>query len=91
MIISRNGTHVLSDYPRWIERDGTQVLVKSEDDEMSLETQDEKNKMVTELEGMGHNVDLRSYKGPSGFGSLKAFYVAIINGANNGNGGNDSK
>ena len=69
---------LIRDYPKWITRDGEQVLVRSEDDEIELENQDEKDRMVSELrEKYGKDVDLRQYKGLNGLGALKAYYEAV--------------
>jgi hypothetical protein len=77
-------THVMADYPKWV--DG--VLYKSEDEEIELGNQAEKEAMIKELKAAGKDVDGRQYKGPTGFGSLKAYYEAVIK---NDNSGNDSK
>ena len=70
---------VIRDYPKWIELDGEQFLVKDEDHMAEIDNQVEKDFMVEDLEeNYGKKVDLRSYKGPVGFGSLKAYYEATV-------------
>jgi hypothetical protein len=69
---------VASGYPKFIERNGKQVLVLTEEAEFDLENQAEKDKMVAELKEMGKDVDMRSHKGASGLGSLKAYYEAVM-------------
>lgn len=79
--LHRAETHVMRDYPKWIERDGKRVLVQNEDDEMEIDNQAEKDRMVTELrEDYGKEIDLRAYRGPGGFGTLKAYYEAVVAG-----------
>lgn len=90
MQVTRNGTHVMADYPKWIERDGKPFLVQSEDHEMELDDEGEKDRIVNELKLLGHTVDLRRYKGPSGMVALVAFHEAAIRGEVDGNGSNDS-
>ena len=69
---------VESGYPKFIEQDGEQVLVLSEEAEFDLENQAEKDRMVKELKEIGKDVDMRSHKGASGLGSLKAYYEAVM-------------
>ena len=73
-----------SGYPKFVERDGEKVLVHSEDEEFELDNQAEKDRMVKELKEMGKDVDMRSHKGASGLGSLKAYYEAVISRNDNG-------
>ena len=68
---------LITEYPKWID----DVLVESEDHEVQLNNQEEKDRMVKELkEKYGKDVDLRSYKGAGGFGGLKAYYEAVVSG-----------
>ena len=67
-------THVIAEYPKWI--DG--VLYKDEDAVMEADNQEDKDKMVAELEAMGKTIDLRSYKGANGYATLKAYYEAVL-------------
>lgn len=77
--VTNKHTHVIKDYPKWIEVDGEQVLIKDEEHDMEFANQAEKDKMVKELtEDYGKEVDLRSYKGANGFAALKAYYEAVI-------------
>ncbi len=70
---------LIRDYPKWVDVDGKPTLIKSEDHEMELGNQTEKDRMVDELkEVYGKDVDLRSYKGSNGFGALKAYYEAVV-------------
>jgi len=80
-------THLKAEYPKFV--DG--VLYLSEDDEMEADNQEEKDRMVKELEEMGKSVDLRSYKGAAGFVTLKLYYEGVISrGNDDGNRSNDS-
>jgi hypothetical protein len=70
---------LIRDYPKWITRNNKQVLVQCEDDEIELDNKEEKDHMVKTLKkDYGKDVDLRTYKGTNGFGSLKAYYEAVI-------------
>ena len=71
--VTKPQTHLKSDYPKFV--DG--VLYKTEDEEMEAGNQDDKDRMVKELEAMGKTVDLRSYKGANGYATLKAYYEAV--------------
>ena len=75
---------VESGYPKFIKRGDESVLVHSEYEEFELDNQAEKDRMVAELKEMGIDVDMRSHKGPSGLGSLKAYYEAVISRNNDG-------
>ena len=72
--VTNKHTHVMAEYPKWI--DG--VLYKDEDEEMEAGNQEDKDRMVKELEAMGKTVDLRSYKGANGYATLKAYYEAVL-------------
>ncbi len=69
---------VIAEYPKWVEKDGEQVLVKSEEAEMELEDSAEKAMMVEQLKALGKEVDLRKHKGPGGFATLKAYFEAVM-------------
>lgn len=71
--ITNKATHRTAEYPKWV--DG--VLFKDEEAEMAADNQDDKDRMVAELEGMGKDIDLRSYKGTTGYATLKAYYEAV--------------
>ena len=89
----RAQTHVMKEYPKWIERDGEPVLVRSADDELMLENSEERDSMIKELEEVyGKSIDPRTYEGNNGFGALKAYYEAVVNregGDNVNNGDSD--
>jgi len=90
---ARNLKHcVTAEYPKFIDRDGKQVLVHSEDEEMELEDSAEKTMMVDKLKEMGKEVDLRKHKGPTGFATLKAYFEAVMSreGNEDVNSGSDS-
>lgn len=77
--VTSKHTHVIKDYPKWIDVDGVPTLIKDEEHDMECENQAEKDKMVKELtENHGKEIDLRSYKGIGGFATLKAYYEAVI-------------
>jgi len=80
-------THVIAEYPKWV--DG--VLFKNEDAEMEAGNQEDKDRMVKELEAMGKTIDLRSYKGANGYATLKAYYEAVqVREGDDGNSGDDN-
>lgn len=74
----REVTHVMAEYPKWVEHDGKQVLIESDDDLIDLENDKEKKVMVKELrEVYGKEIDLRKHKGSAGLGSLRAYYEGV--------------
>jgi len=83
----RAQTHVMKEYPKWVDGE----LYNSEEELIEAGNTEEKARMVKELEDAGKKVDLRQYKGPTGFGSLKAYYEAVMaQGGSNDNSGEDS-
>lgn len=80
--ITNKATHIMAEYPKWI--DG--VLFQDEEAVMASDNQEDKDRMVAELEAMGKTVDLRSYKGANGYATLKAYYEAVkVREGNDGN------
>ena len=69
----RAHTHKVAEYPKWV--DGT--LYQDEDDFIERSNQVEKESMIKELKSLGKDIDGRQYKGPTGLGSLKAYYEAV--------------
>ncbi len=66
---------LITEYPKWVNG----VLVETEEHEVQLDNQEEQDRMVKELKKKyGKAVDLRSYKGATGFGALKAYYEAVV-------------
>jgi len=82
--VNRAETHVIRDYPKWIEHEGEQVLVRSEEAELKLisgaEDDAEYERMIKELEeNYDKTIDRRTYhKEIGGFAKLKAYYEAVI-------------
>jgi len=82
--LHRAETHVIRDYPKWIDHNGERLLVKSADEERELvsgaEDETEHERMIEELESdYGKTIDRRKYrKDAAGFAKLKAYYEAVI-------------
>jgi hypothetical protein len=69
---------VIEEYPKWIEHEGEQKLVKNEDEFRSLEHDAEKDRMIQELtEDYGKEINLSDFEGPAGRGALMAYYESV--------------
>ncbi len=79
---------VRTEYPKFIDQDGKQVLVLTEEQEMNLEDSAEKTMMIEKLKAMGKEVDGRKHRGPEGFVTLKLYYEGVMSreGDDNGDG-----
>jgi hypothetical protein len=73
---------VFTEYPKFVEFKGERILVKSEDELIELENNEDRQQMMADLASAGKKVDGRQYKGPSGLGSLRAYYEAVIGNSN---------
>lgn len=67
----------ITEYPKWIEANGEQVLVQNEEELKSLSLEPEKDEIKKDLsENYGLDIDLDEFSGVGGMGSLRAFYEA---------------
>ena len=67
----------ITEYPKWIEVDGKQVLVQDEEELKSLSLDPEKGEIKKDLsENYGLDIDLDEFAGVGGMGALRAFYEA---------------
>jgi hypothetical protein len=83
--VTNKHTHVIAEYPKWV--DG--VLYQNEEKESDDVNKAERDRMVKVLnEDYGKKVDLRQHKT---FGSILAYYEAVTSReAPNGDSGDDS-
>ena len=69
---------IIKDYPKWIDYNGEQTLVKTADEEAELLRSDEREIMLEELNALGKDLDPAEFTGASGMGALRAIYEVAI-------------
>lgn len=66
-----------SEYPKFIEVDGKEILVQSEEEVAELAYKAEKEELRDSIKALGKHVDLRHYPGEEGLLALRQYFAAL--------------